>query len=95
MSIISFDMSLNHIYFLLAFVFYFIRQYFYSAISSLVGKENYKFGESKKATKKLFNMYTLIISDLFSVIFVLIIKLRTKEINLKEIIKKKKNLHQI
>jgi len=90
MSIISFDMSLNHIYFLLAFIFYFIRQYFYSAISSLVGKENYKFGESKKATKKLFNMYTLIISDLFSVIFVLIIKLRTKEINLKEIIKKKK-----
>ena len=82
MSIISFDMSLNHIYFLLAFVFYFIRQYFYSAISSLVGKENYKFGNSKKATKKLFNMYTLIISDLFSVIFVLIIKLRTKEINL-------------
>ena len=91
MSIISFDMSLNHIYFLLAFVFYFIRQYLFSVISSLIGKENYKFGDSKKATKKLFNIYTLIISDLFSVIFVLIIKLRTKDINLdlKEKIKKK------
>ena len=95
MSIISFNMSLNHIYFILAFVFYFIRQYFFSAISSLIGKENYKIGKSKKATKKLFNMYTLIISDLFSVIFVLIIKLRTNDINLdlkeKKLNKKKKS----
>ena len=93
MSIISIDMSLNHIYFLLVFVSYFLRQYLFNLISETVRKEDYKYGNSKKATKKLFIIYVYIISDLISFIFVLIIKFRTKtpKIESEEIIKKKKS----
>ena len=69
--------SINHLFFLLFVIAYFLREWIVDVICESISQFNY-FGNTKKATKKLFNMYIFTISYFFSFIFVCIIKIRSK-----------------
>lgn len=61
MSLLSFDFSVNHFFFIMIFFIYFIRYYIlYLASLEDVGTQ---------ASEKFFNMYIYTISNLLSVIF--------------------------
>ena len=87
MSLLSFNISLNHLFFLLIFLSYFLREVALEGIERILenDKKNDKFtfGNSPKATRKLFNMYIYTLSNLFSFICIIIINKRTKRYSLK------------
>ena len=73
MSFISIELNLNHIFFFLIFITYFIRFYILDQIHS---KEI-----QKRASMKFFNMYIYAFSNLFSSILFCIVKKRSKREN--------------
>ena len=89
---ITFDINKNHIFFFLIFISYFIRECIIHLIDRMIENKVYTFGETKKATRKFFNLYIYTISNLISIIFVLIIKYRSKRkyLNKKQLSNKKK-----
>ena len=81
MSFISFDININHIFFVLFFISYVAREIILDIFDDPLGKKtnpNYFFGKTKTATIKLFNIYIYAISNLFAFIFICIIKIRSK-----------------
>ena len=86
MAFLSFVLNLNHFYFVIFVIAYLIREWINNIISDNV-RDNYSFGDTRKAPKKLFNMYIYTISNLFSLIFICIIKIRSKRKRRKESIK--------
>lgn len=75
MSLLSFDFSVNHFFFIMIFFIYFIRYYIlYLASLEDVGTQ---------ASEKFFNMYIYTISNLLSVIFFCIVKIRSRRKNKK------------
>ena len=75
MSLLSFDFSVNHYFFVMIFFIYFIRFYIlYLATLEYVGTQ---------ASEKFFNMYIFTISNLLSVIFFCIVKVRSRRKNKK------------
>ena len=83
MSILSFNINLNHIFFLLIFLNYFLREVALEGINKILKNEKYKFGNSPKTTRKLFNMYIYTLSNLFSFVCIIIINKRTRRYSLK------------
>ena len=73
MSFISIELNLNHIFFLLIFIAYFIRFYLMDQIKSDEIK--------KRASIKFFNMFIYTLSNLFSGILFCIVKIRSKRRN--------------
>ena len=80
MSILSFDVNKNHIFFLLIFISYSIREIVLEIIDDYNKKKKleYTFGNTKKATKKLFNIYIYTLSNFFSIVCIIIIKINTR-----------------
>ena len=82
MSFLSFDINKNHIYFILIFISYFIREVSLEKMKDYLNKESddddFKFGNSKNVVKKLFNMYIFTLSNLLSFICIIIIKINTR-----------------
>lgn len=90
----SIDININHIYFFLIFLSYFIREVVLEIISNILKKDpniDYTFGNSKNATKKLFNMYVYTIANFFSLFCICIISIRSKRKSRssEELVKKK------
>ena len=79
MAFINFELNLNHLFFLLFIIVYFIRKYIIDIVSESIIQDDSS-GKAKQATKKLFNMYIYIFSDLLCLFFVCIIKIRSKKI---------------
>ena len=94
---ITFDINLNHIFFFLIFVSYFIRECIIYLVDKMIEDKTYSFGKTKNATRKLFNLYIYTISNLISFIFVLIIKYRSKRkyLNKKQTSNKKKTSKEL
>ena len=91
MSILSFNISLNHIYFFLLFLNYFLREISLEVIDNIMDnkdnednkdKKDFTFGNSSKAARKFFNMYIYTLSNLFSFFCIIIIKKRTNRYSL-------------
>ena len=81
MAFISFDININHIFFVLFFISYVAREIILDMFGDPLGKKtnpNYFFGKTKNATIKLFNIYIYAISNLFAFIFICIIKIRSR-----------------
>ena len=75
MSLLSFEFSVNHFFFVMIFFIYFIRYFIlYLANSEYVGTQ---------ASEKIFNMYIYTISNLLSVILFCIVKVRSRRKNKK------------
>ena len=87
MSILSFNISLIHIFFLLIFLNYFLREVALEGIDKILKNDKndgkFTFGNSPKATRKLFNMYIYTLSNLFSFVCIIIINKRTRRFSLK------------
>ena len=99
MSLLSFNINLNHIFFFLIFVTYFLREVTLEGIDKILEKDEdeFRFGNSIKATRKLFNMYIFTISNLFSFFSVIIINKWTRRYSLKssEKLEKTSSLNEI
>lgn len=54
MPLLSYDITLYHIFFLLLFLNYFLRGIVLERIDKIFDNEDYAFGESLKETKKFF-----------------------------------------
>ena len=80
MSCLSFEINKNHKYIIFIFISYFIREFVDEKINEVFNRKkiDYKFGETEKATKQLFNMYLFTISNYLSFFCICIIKLNTK-----------------
>ena len=78
MSYLSIDINKNHIFFLLIFISYMLREFWLEAIDSYKQFKDYRFGNSKKATKKFFNLYIYTLGNYFSFFCIYIIKLNTR-----------------
>ena len=83
MPCLSFSINKNHIFFLLIFISYFLREFTIEGIDRFL-KEEKKENEkelnynTKKAIKKLFNIYIYTLSNLLSIVCVCIIKINTR-----------------
>ena len=80
MSCLSFEINKNHKYIIFIFISYFIREFVDEKLDEVFNRKkiDYKFGETEKATKQLFNMYIFTISNYLSFFCICIIKLNTK-----------------
>ena len=80
MPILSFDVNKNHIFFFFFFISYTIREIILEITGDYNKKKNlvYTFGNTKKATKKLFNFYLFTLSNFFSIVCIIIIKINTR-----------------
>lgn len=54
MLLLSYDTTLYHIFFLLLFLYYFLRGIVLERIDKIIDNEDYEFEESLKETKKFF-----------------------------------------
>ena len=78
MSYLSFDIKKNHIFFVLIFISYMIREFWLETIDSFKQFEDYRFGNSKKATNKLFHIYLYSLGNYLSLFCICIIKINTR-----------------
>ena len=78
MSLFSFEINFNHIFFFLIFVSYFVREIVQKKLNSKLENSDYTFGNSKNSTRKLFNIYVYTLSNFISFFCQCIIKYRTK-----------------
>lgn len=71
MSLLTFDINLNHIFFLLILVFRSIREIFLKQLSE----------ENNQIQKRFFKIYICTISDFFAIFFICIAKIRSRGTN--------------
>ena len=99
MSLLSFNINLNHIFFFLILLSYFLREVALEGINKILKRDEDKFtfGNSPKATRKLFNIYIYTLSNLFSFFCIIIINKQTKRNSLKssEILEKSFSSNEI
>ena len=99
MSLLSFNINLNHIFFFLILLSYFLREVALEGINKILKRDEDKFtfGNSWKATRKLFNIYIYTLSNLFSFFCIIIINKQTKRNSLKssEILEKSFSSNEI
>ena len=91
MSCLTFDIHLNHIFFLFIFLVYFARELFADKINA---DRLSKVDKGKIASRKFFNVFAYILSNFFSFIFIIISKYITKS-NVEVKNKSKKDLNLI
>ena len=78
MSLFSFEINFNHIFFFLIFLAYFAREIVQKKLDNKLENSDYTFGNSKDSTRKLFNMIIFTLSNFISFFCQCIIKYRTK-----------------
>ena len=91
MSCLTFDIHLNHIFFLFIFLVYFARELF---ADKIIADRLSKVDKGKIASRKFFNVFAYILSNFFSFIFIIISKYITKS-NVEVKNKSKKDLNLI